>query len=399
MTSQIMPQLRHYLACSLVLLGFSGGSLWVVGDVFDEPEETRAHTVLLQDSLAKNSVPLHNQDGTTAFPSSSTLLAKPLRIEDFYIELVLCSLLVLYVFIYQWGKHKNEQIAKTWIKYHLDLFASHFAHVGNDKGHILVKDGPADFLFYASGRIHCQYLRARLQMIPRHDPVALLIGFIRPQYDRISIEVCMNEDEYDPVVFGVATASKVTAAYKYRYDLASFTRQVRTPLLPDNFYALTEHGDITTTILDDNISEVIKSHRDYFEEMYITDQPSKKPETVTEIPPKLFFNFRLPSPAHMETIIGLHELVLYMIDHLPQVAHFRGPVKTKLLNTREVLTENIRKASEPSTEEAASKKRQEQRQLEQERLGKMTPEQQRKWEEKEHKRQLKKRQSKMIKRR
>jgi hypothetical protein len=33
----------------------------------------------------------------------------------------------------------------------------------------------------------------------------------------------MNEDEYDPVVFGVATASKVNVAFKYRYDLVDST--------------------------------------------------------------------------------------------------------------------------------------------------------------------------------
>ncbi|KAI8055427.1 hypothetical protein BDF22DRAFT_677091 [Syncephalis plumigaleata] len=331
--------------------------------------------------------------------SSICCIVKSPSLEDFYIELILCALLICYVFIYQWGKYTNEQIAKTWIKYHLDLFASHFAHVGNDKGHILVKDGPADFLFYASGRIHCQYLRARLQMIPRHDPIALLVGLIYPQHDRISIEVCMNEDEYDPVVFGVATASKVSAAFKYRYDLSNFTRQIRSPLLPDNCYAFTEHGDITTTILDDNVVQVLSTYNNYFEEMYITDQPVKKPETLDIMAPRLFFNFRMPSSADMQSMIELHELVLYMIDHIPQVAHFRGPVKSKLQQARETALEGIRKALEPSAEEKLSKKRQEQRQQEQERLGKMTPEQQRKWEEKEHKRQLKKRQNKMIKRR
>lgn len=67
----------------------------------------------------------------------------------------------------------------------MDLFASQFAHVGNDKGHVLVKDGPADFLFYASGRIHCQYLRARLQMLPRHDPIAFLYRCLSPRQDCI----------------------------------------------------------------------------------------------------------------------------------------------------------------------------------------------------------------------
>ncbi|RKP24899.1 hypothetical protein SYNPS1DRAFT_23062, partial [Syncephalis pseudoplumigaleata] len=344
-------------------------------DVFDEPEDTRAHTVRLQETLA-NDGPLR-QDGPGGATSSTLPVAPPPpppRLEDFYIELALCGLLICYVFIYQWGKYTNEQLAKTWIKHHLDLFASHFAHVGNDKGHILVKDGPADFLFYASGRVHCQYLRARLQMVPRHDPIALLVGLLRPQHDRISIEVCMNEDEYDPMVFGVATASKVNNAYKYRYDLSNFTRQVRSPLLPDNCFAFTEHGDVTSTIIDESVARVLAAHKHRFEEMYITDQPVKKPEAPTTMAPRLYFTFRMSSSMEMQSMVELHELVLYMIDHVPQVAHFRGQVKNKLLQAREAALESLRKASEPSTEE----KRQEQRQQEMERLEKMTPEQQRK---------------------
>jgi len=47
---------------------------------------------------------------------------------------------------------------------HLILFRDNFSLVGNDKGGALIYDGPADYLFYLSGRRNCQYIHERIMV-------------------------------------------------------------------------------------------------------------------------------------------------------------------------------------------------------------------------------------------
>lgn len=45
------------------------------------------------------------------------------------------------------------------------LFKDNFAQVGTDTGCALIKDGPADYLFYLTGRRNCQYVHGRITVV------------------------------------------------------------------------------------------------------------------------------------------------------------------------------------------------------------------------------------------
>lgn len=47
----------------------------------------------------------------------------------------------------------------------LRLFVQNFSYIGNGLGYVMARDGPAEFIFYASGRVHCQFVWARIQVI------------------------------------------------------------------------------------------------------------------------------------------------------------------------------------------------------------------------------------------
>jgi hypothetical protein len=86
-------------------------------------------------------------------------------IRDRALELIVISLIILYVAFYYWGKKKNLSIAKAWAFNARKCMESQFAQLGYDKGHLLLENSPEEYAFYASGRQYCRYLYANLQVI------------------------------------------------------------------------------------------------------------------------------------------------------------------------------------------------------------------------------------------
>jgi hypothetical protein len=50
---------------------------------------------------------------------------------------------------------------------HISLFKDNFTLVGiaNDNSKPLIRDGPADYVFYLSGRRNCQYIHGRITVL------------------------------------------------------------------------------------------------------------------------------------------------------------------------------------------------------------------------------------------
>ncbi|CAG8453768.1 11876_t:CDS:2 [Diversispora eburnea] len=121
-------------------------------------------------------------------PQPIPMLVKPtLKLEDFYRESLIIALIVIYLINYIIGKRTNEGIAKRWMEVQYRLFKDNFAQVGTDTGSALIKDGPADFLFYLTGRRNCQYVHGRITLKPRHDIIQLVSNFITSQFSSNNI--------------------------------------------------------------------------------------------------------------------------------------------------------------------------------------------------------------------
>ena len=98
--------------------------------------------------------------------------------ESFIFELVVFAVLVFDITYYFVGSTKNKQIARKWIEIHRDIIEPEFAKCGDNEGHLLLKDGPKDYVFYASGRSDLEYCQIILSLAPRHDLVLHLLHYL-----------------------------------------------------------------------------------------------------------------------------------------------------------------------------------------------------------------------------
>jgi uncharacterized membrane protein YgaE (UPF0421/DUF939 family) len=95
--------------------------------------------------------------------------------------------------------------------------------------------------------------------------------------------------------------------------------------------------------------------------------------------------------------VSAAELIMYLIDFIPAKCSFRSETKNKFKKNREESEKLLNKALEAERQEAIQQKKAEKKRAEAERIAKLSPEEQRKYEERERKREIKKKQKKLIK--
>ncbi|CAG8554961.1 6824_t:CDS:10, partial [Scutellospora calospora] len=281
-----------------------------------------------------------------------------------------------------------------------------FSLVGNDKGGVLIQDGPADFLFYLSGRRNCQYIHGRITLKPRHDMLQTITNFVSSQFssktvtDTVTYNVTMYDGAYDDFVFGVLKKERAFDLRQARYDLRTFTKQSNNNLLPNVFNVHSESVEVTDTILSNRVIELLKASSKYLTYLIISDQPRLRPEKIEEDQQQkiLTVMHELPDDtSKFSDILIIAELALSLIDLIPSRCSFRAETRQKLNKSREEAYKVIQKSLAAERQEEIQQKKADKKRAEAERVAKLSPEEQRKYEEKERKRELKKKQKKMVK--
>ncbi|ORX93092.1 DUF1682-domain-containing protein [Basidiobolus meristosporus CBS 931.73] len=334
------------------------------------------------------------EPATIEEPVVSKALPKPLQLSDFYVEFIFITGIAGYFLQYFRGKTTNEQLAKKWLDTYLPIFRENFAHLGNEKGHFLMKDGPADYMFYATGRAHCRYVMGTMKLLPRHDVIGMMFNLYTQSVDLITMVIQMNEGEYDDFFFSILPKKKAHILRKDRYDINTFGRQVNQTKLPNSFCIFTEHSEVTDLIVCDEVVKVLEECEEFVEEICFSDQPSTQPTSVEEKSPKtISISFRLPPAAELHKVSQLHELAMYLVDYISDRAKFSRECKNKLKKTREEAMKVILKSTAQEREEALQQRKAEERRKKQAEASKLSPEAQRKLEEKQKKKESRKKRS------
>ncbi|KAJ2304438.1 hypothetical protein IWW55_002424, partial [Coemansia sp. RSA 2706] len=92
------------------------------------------------------------------------------------------------------------------------------------------------------------------------------------------------------------------------------------------------------------------------------------------------------------------EFVFYLVDYIGEAVRLRPESTKKLAKARDEAFKEFARMAEQEKQEALAKVLADKRRAELEEVEKMSPDQRRKWEEKDRKRQLKKEQNKRTRR-
>ncbi|KAH9307670.1 hypothetical protein KI387_035581, partial [Taxus chinensis] len=245
--------------------------------------------------------------------------------QSYYIEFFCVTFLIAFAVNFFLGRRENEAIALAWAAQFATkdgIFEKNFSLLGTGDGNdtpLLLKEGQNVFKFYASGRRYCQGLLATMELQSRHDLISKIYNFIIPCKDEINIEVYMNEDGMDQVIFALARKKAAKNMHKESKDLQHYANLVTPPSnrkwVTEELVAISESREVASDLITDTVLDQVfgeKAFEKYgkgFVSLHITDQNPSGSHRKT-----LTFKFTLPAASKMADMTRLIAIVPYYID-------------------------------------------------------------------------------------
>ncbi|KAJ9552365.1 hypothetical protein OSB04_016410 [Centaurea solstitialis] len=308
------------------------------------------------------------------------IASKGFSFRSYTVEITCVSILIIYAINFFTGKKENETLALAWAaKFGTNdsIFEKNFSLLGVGEGEdspLLLKEGQNVFKFYASGRRFCQGLLATMELKSRHDLMARVYNAVVPCKDEMTVEVYMNDDAMDHVVFGLAKRKAAKTMQKEVKDLQRFASLMAAPSnrkwVADELAVVTESkevaGDlITEAVLDQVFGEkAFEKFGKWFISMHFSDQMQSTHRKM------LVFKFSLPAADQMAEMTRL--------------------ARSKPEAARAKLAQEVYKELQYARQEAIQRKKAEKKKMMEEAESKLNAEALRKREAKERARQLKK---------
>ncbi|CDS08051.1 hypothetical protein LRAMOSA02000 [Lichtheimia ramosa] len=338
---------------------------------------------------------------TTTPPSQETSVpvVKPWTLEDFRVDIVLAASLVIFVIVLYAGSQLNTSKAKEWMGQHLEYLQSQFALVGDkaDKT-VLVKDGPSDFLLYVSGRRNVQYGHWWIKLKPRSDIVSWIINIVWTltglgvwETDRIEVTMTMDKEINGRYVLAVLPSNKAKELRDARFDLKTFTKLADAPKLSSKYSVYCESQKLAEAVMNSRVCDLINNAPD-FQSLIISSMPDYEPERY-----KGDGDLRFELSFNMSNQTEMVQLACELPDVLGGLT-ITPEIKNRLRKNREEMEKKEAKRSAEERAEELAKKKADAKKAEAERIKNMSVAEQRKYDEKERARELKKMQKKRTKR-
>ncbi|KAJ2327389.1 hypothetical protein GGI00_004481, partial [Coemansia sp. RSA 2681] len=328
------------------------------------------------------------------------VVSPQLLLSNYKVEALLLAAAVGLIVNYFYGSQRNKELVVAWEKPISEVLRANFSLVGDGR-QVLEWDSAADILFYASGRRHCKFAQGHMVLRARQDAVALVNDLAANTQEKVEVEVMLNADESSGFVFAAVPRKRSKAVGRDRYDVATFAKTVNNDKISPKVAIFSENADATTQLLDSGLGDILADESTLLEELYVTDGPSEKPESHDfKREKKLMAVIRLPA-ATAEGLARFKEMlefVFYLVDHISEAIALRPESVRKLAKAREEAYKEFTRMAEQDRQDALAKTLAEKRRIELEGVDKMSPEQRRKWEEKDRKKQLKKEQSRRVRR-
>ncbi|KAI9197408.1 uncharacterized protein BJ171DRAFT_520205 [Polychytrium aggregatum] len=348
-------------------------------------------------------------------------------LQNFKTEATMLALIVVYLAFHYYGKSYNRKLATAWFKATLPVWEKNFAQVGSGNGARLQYDGPSDYVLYATGRVHCRSIYGKVELKPRHDVLATALRFIMNRtgqteqlYDNVTINVRLNTEESSNFIFTILEKSFADENLKQRWDLDTIPTKVKNLVgFPKEYVLLTDAPEFATLVWSDpQFQQAIYAglgldksgkgtalKRPWLERIVLTDMPHQKPENKEELqqaPKTLSFTFRIPTDIEtnaeaQESARVLSQMAMDFVDYLGQFGKLSQETQARLVKIRENAEYQVLKIEEEKRKQQLRDKKYAEKKARSDAIVNLPPEEQRKFEEKERKKDLKKNQKTSMK--
>lgn len=329
--------------------------------------------------------------------------------EDYYLEIIGLVGVFVYALNFYTGKAINNRLANAWFDHHKKLLSEAFCIVGDDgvskeiSDGILVKESENKFVVWCTGRMGCEGIKIEIKLLRRQDLISLISQLFKPQSDTITITTYMAPEDMDSVVLAIMPKKGLKRLQQEVQDLAHFAteRKIESYDLPSTLGILVEFTEVANELLTSPVCRTISENIDVFDSIHFSDyytgfKISQEGQVETDRPKpvkRLIFNFVIPGHgkktknAVMTSTEPLLRMALHMISRVHKFKLSKEK-KMKAEKHRIQVEEEYLKQTHVQRQEAAQARRDEKKRQEKEKIQDLDPDAQRRYEEKEYKKNM-----------
>jgi hypothetical protein len=332
------------------------------------------------------------------------------------------------------GRTKNSRLANIIYRSQRDLLERNFSLVGDngqtrntqidEQINTMQKESENFYILWCSGRTSIESMLIELRFIKRQCLFNSLAALIKSINDTIIYTIDFSKDDMETFVFCLAKKRSAAKLHRDMNDLSQFCAERKNADkrgLTGNYQILSEIGEVSSVIIDTKVADFIDKFPDALEYIHISDQyTGMKLQNGEQPSSSSASSTNTGSAAQQQDALNTSErsvrrvliiafnlidqnfssdylrLVLHLIDRVSSFHFTSKETKMKTIKNRQRIEEQFLKNVNQQRQEQAQQRREEQRRVEKEKIMQSDdPELQRKWDEKEHKREMKRRQPKM----
>ncbi|KAK2959246.1 putative RNA-binding protein [Blattamonas nauphoetae] len=330
------------------------------------------------------------------------------RKNHYWVELFFIVLIVVMLSFYLWGKKKNEQIVSDIFYKVQPIMANNFTVIGNGINVTIFKESNSNFRIYGSGRKNIRGFSVFVELLPRQDVVGFVYQLLTGQQDKVTLQ-CVCDESVDAFIMAISKPGFASRLRNERMEIEKFTQEVSLDRLwnsssfDDNFVCLAEHpkfvsevGQKCSTLFQDiHVSTLILADDPFKQRQLVVNQEALAKKEQNKQTPKddspTPVDYRILQIAltfRLEKEIDLKNTVGKMLDFCDFVSEhkFNSDARDRCrTHRREAAAELSAKDQKDKDKEILQK-----RKREQEKYNQMTPEEQKKYDAKQAKKDAKK---------
>lgn len=353
-------------------------------------------------------------DGISNEDWNNMTILQRMKVYDWSKELIIVGFIAVYIILHYIGVGINRRKVTNWVKVHKEVLSSQFYQVGseaNKEGQkdqdLVICESPISYIAYATGRIDIKCLTGNFDLLGRQNFITLAMEYIFDFFssgstpgDKIRFVITpSNPSAIEGFVFAVVNKSCMRAAREDNYFL-SLTKTSDSAKLPTQFSFMSESAEITDIMYSKELADAIKDSGNVLQFLAISDLPEIAPSKLSDLvsSPKVEISLKFPSNEKEATASAkILDAAINLVDVLVSKKPFRSEVSKKTKATRDAELKKAQKNIEFQKQEQMAIKKAELKREQEANIAKLSPAEQRKAEQKEREKDLRRQRNKQTK--
>ena len=302
------------------------------------------------------------------------------------------------------GRRKNALIVNNWLKQYRPLLEENFSSVGISGTYgLFMRESFDQFRLFCSGRKNCRGMLFDFKLKKRQDLFSLLLDFITPVDDIMTVDIPLDPESVQPFVFALCRKRDYKSVHSENGDLKDLGHQIALQYTPElskasgHWVVISDNTEVPSLLLSRPVVSVVKVSNSLLRLIHVSDHMPPPTDNRSHLADcAIRIKAKLPAYDRMEVLEDVMKMVFQITDAVASV-RLSPKAQAAVAKVRAELDKKQLREEHSARQERMKQLKEQKMKEERERMEKMAPEVRAKYEEKLEKEERKKKMKKRVK--